>query len=79
MKIVDIFRKTEALELYDAGKMMDFLPKIGRRSRHDQGVLDTWQKHFETLKVPYLVLEVTIPNGHGQSRQVFQLWKQRRI
>ncbi len=79
MKVRDIFRKTEALELYDAGRMIDFLPKLGVGSRHDLSVLDTWEKHFEAQNIPYLVLEVKIPNGHGQSRRIFQLWKQRRI
>ena len=82
MKIIDSFKEDEAVNLYDDGKMLDFLPQIKPESTLDLDVMEKWQRYFERMDIPYLVLKEVrkiCPNPKVGARSVYVLYKENRV
>ena len=79
MNIVVSFREETAQQLYDDGKMLDFLPVINPRLERDMKTLNTWSMHLAEQDIPFLI---TSGERRGQDyviRENYVLWKEKRV
>ena len=56
-------------------KLMDFLPNISAE-QHNQSILETWEKHFQSMGIPYAIEKYKSTKSRGA---YYRLIKERRI
>ena len=69
---------TEEFAKIPENKIMDFIPRVHSLEMH---ILNTWQNHFEKLKVPYVITKRPEPyhrEGVLRHRDYYTLWKEMR-
>ncbi len=73
--IVRYYREKEFLQIPE-NRLIDIIPIIAK-ARPELSILESWEKHFQNLKIPYCVKEK--PGWvQGKVAPVLSLWKERR-
>ena len=79
MNIIVSYREQLAQQLYDDGKMFDFLPVINPRLERDMNILDTWVMHLAQQDIPFLVTSGERVCQDYVARENYILWKEKRV